>query len=213
MKINQVEQLIGITKKNIRFYEQEGLLTPSRSANGYREYTDEDIAVLQQIKLLRKLDIPIEEIKRMQNRNLTLEDCLYRHLIVLERKSRNLESISAFCRRLLMDSPDLNQLDCASLLREMDVMEKEGTKFVNVQNRDNLKRKRGALIGALSAIVFMALFAAIIIYASFAEPDIPLLLTIILTVLPILGIIGTALALKERLKEIEGGELDEASKY
>lgn len=213
MKINQVEQLIGITKKNIRFYEQEGLLSPSRSANGYREYSDEDIAVLQQIKLLRKLDIPIEEIKRMQGGNLTLEDCLYRHLIILERKSRNLESISAFCRRLLMDSPDLNQLDCASLLREMDVMEKEGTKFVNVQNRDNLKRKRGALIGALSAIVFMALFAAIIIYASFAEPDIPLLLTIILAVLPILGIIGTALALKERLKEIEGGELDEASKY
>ena len=28
MKINQVEQLVGITKGNIRFYEKEGLLTP-----------------------------------------------------------------------------------------------------------------------------------------------------------------------------------------
>ncbi|MCI8839831.1 MAG: MerR family transcriptional regulator [Oscillospiraceae bacterium] len=39
MKINQVEQLVGITKGNIRFYEKEGLLTPGRNnENGYRDY-------------------------------------------------------------------------------------------------------------------------------------------------------------------------------
>ena len=44
MKINQVEQLAGITKGNIRFYEKEGLLTPGRnSENGYREYTEADV--------------------------------------------------------------------------------------------------------------------------------------------------------------------------
>ena len=32
MKINQVEQLVGITKKNIRFYEKEGLLSPERNS-------------------------------------------------------------------------------------------------------------------------------------------------------------------------------------
>ena len=37
MKINQVEQLVGITKKNIRFYEEQGLLSPGRNReNGYR---------------------------------------------------------------------------------------------------------------------------------------------------------------------------------
>ena len=90
MKINQVEQAVGISKKNIRFYEQEELLSPSRSANGYRDYTEEDVTVLQQIKLLRKLDIPIEEIRRLQTGSLTLEDCLRRHLIVLERRSRKI---------------------------------------------------------------------------------------------------------------------------
>ena len=65
MKINEVEQAIGITKKNIRFYEDEGLLTPSRSANGYRDYSEADLATLRQIKLFRKLDIPIEEIKQL----------------------------------------------------------------------------------------------------------------------------------------------------
>ena len=37
MKINEVEALVGITRKNIRFYEAEGLLSPRRnSQNGYR---------------------------------------------------------------------------------------------------------------------------------------------------------------------------------
>ncbi|MBO7135160.1 MAG: MerR family transcriptional regulator, partial [Spirochaetaceae bacterium] len=31
MKIYQVEELVGITKKNIRFYEDQGLLCPSRN--------------------------------------------------------------------------------------------------------------------------------------------------------------------------------------
>ena len=37
MKINEVEAAVGVTKKNIRFYEEEGLITPSREpGNGYR---------------------------------------------------------------------------------------------------------------------------------------------------------------------------------
>ena len=62
MKINEVESLVGITKRNIRFYEKEGLLTPNRnSENGYRDYTEDDITALRQVKLLRKLGVPLEE--------------------------------------------------------------------------------------------------------------------------------------------------------
>ena len=32
MKINEVEALVGITKKNIRFYEEQGLLKPGRNS-------------------------------------------------------------------------------------------------------------------------------------------------------------------------------------
>lgn len=43
MKIKQVEELVGITSKNIRFYESQGLLTPERADNGYREYHQDNI--------------------------------------------------------------------------------------------------------------------------------------------------------------------------
>ena len=67
MKINEVEALVHITKKNIRFYEEQGLLSPKRnSENGYRDYSEADVKILQQIKLLRKLGVPIEEIREME---------------------------------------------------------------------------------------------------------------------------------------------------
>ena len=57
MKIQQVEELVSISKKNIRFYEEQGLLSPGRAENGYREYGQGDVLRLKEIKLLRKLAI------------------------------------------------------------------------------------------------------------------------------------------------------------
>lgn len=65
MKIKQVEELVGITRKNIRFYEEQGLLNVARAENGYREYHQADVIRLQEIKLFRKMDISIEEMKAL----------------------------------------------------------------------------------------------------------------------------------------------------
>ena len=65
MKINEVEAAVGVTKKNIRFYEEEGLISPSREpGNGYRSYSQADVERLRRIKLLRKLDVPLAETGR-----------------------------------------------------------------------------------------------------------------------------------------------------
>ena len=52
MKIKQVEELVGITRKNIRFYEEQGLLNVERAENGYREYLSL-IHISQETYLLR----------------------------------------------------------------------------------------------------------------------------------------------------------------
>ena len=81
MRIKEVEDLVGITKKNIRFYEEQGLICPARDRNnGYREYNLEDVKKLNQIKLLRRLEVPIEEIRKIQTGEITLTDCLDRHI-------------------------------------------------------------------------------------------------------------------------------------
>lgn len=213
MKIHQVEETIGITKKNIRFYEQEGLLKPSRVANGYRDYSPEDVETLRQIKLLRKLDIPIEEIKRLQDNSLTLEDCLHRHLIVLKRRRSNLEAMGAFCKRLMDENANLNALNTEQLLLEMEQYEKGGVRFVDIRKSDKQKQKKSAITAAIIFILLMAALIVIFIWAKLTEPDMPAVFLIICILSPLICITGTLVALKERIKEIEGGELDEASKY
>ena len=89
MKINEVEQLVGVTKRNIRFYEKGGASPPGRTDNGYRDYGEADVEALRKIKLLRKLDVPLEEIRRMQQGTLTLTDGVRRHIIQLERAQDN----------------------------------------------------------------------------------------------------------------------------
>lgn len=213
MKINQVEQAIGITKKNIRFYEQEGLLKPTRVANGYRDYSSEDLKTLRQVKLLRKLDIPIEEIKRLQDGRLTLEDCLHRHLIVLKRRRSNLEAMEGFCHRLLQEGGDLRTLDVERLLLEMEQQEEGGVRFVNIHKGDKRKQKKSAVIAAVTAILLTLPGLVLPIWVKIIAPNTPILLMIALMSLSVIVIIGTVLALLERLKEIEGGEMDEAAKY
>ena len=120
MKINEVEALVGITKKNIRFYEEQGLLSPKRnSENSYREYGDEEVQTLRQIKLLRKLGVPIEEIRQMFSGTHTVADGMRRHLISLERERRNLDQSIALCQELQsMDTP-IHVLDTEGVLAQM----------------------------------------------------------------------------------------------
>ena len=57
MRIKEVEQATGLTAKAIRMYESKGLLTVAREAeNAYRDYTDEDVARLKTIAILRRLE-------------------------------------------------------------------------------------------------------------------------------------------------------------
>ena len=51
MKIKEVEELVGLARSNIRYYERQGLLHPERDQeNSYREYTEEDIERILQKK-------------------------------------------------------------------------------------------------------------------------------------------------------------------
>ena len=96
-----METLVGVTKKNIRFYEEQGLLSPKRnSENGYRDYGEDEIAELRRIKLMRKLGVPIGEIRQMQQGTQTVADGMRRHLITLEREEENLKQSIRLCTLL-----------------------------------------------------------------------------------------------------------------
>ena len=216
MKINEVEALVGITKKNIRFYEEKGLLSPSRnSENGYRDYGEGEVAVLRRIKLLRKLGVPIEEIRRMQEGKQTVGDGMRRHLVTLERERRNLEEAARLCELLRDREVPMAELDAQGVLEEMERLEQSGAAFQDKQRQD--VRIRYVAPVAISAVVVVLLAGLIwlMLWAFLAAPveAPPLPLAVVFMAVPLLLIAGVLLALFQRIKEIEKGEVDDARNY
>ncbi len=213
MKIKQVEELVGITSKNIRFYENQGLLTPERAENGYREYHEQNIEALKKIKLLRKLGISVEEIRAVLNHSRSLEDCLEKHLAVLEKEQENLLNMQRLSDAILQQRDSIDTLNTNEWLDEMEKLEKEGVDFVNVSKIDiRMKKKMGAVIGGAVMIVLMLAMIGFFLWAN-SQETLPVGVLIVFLGIPVIVIICIIVALRSRIREIEGGEEDEAAKY
>ena len=64
--VRKLAALAGVTPRSLHYYDEIGLLPPSRIAeNGYRCYDAGSLLRLQQILLYRELDLPLAEIKRI----------------------------------------------------------------------------------------------------------------------------------------------------
>ncbi len=112
MKIKEVEQVVGITRTNIYFYEKEGLLNPTRTReNNYREYSEEDVQKLQQIKILRVLGVSIPDIKLLEEDNVSLEEIMKRRLKELEEEEKELKNLRKVCTTIIEKDMDVSSLN------------------------------------------------------------------------------------------------------
>lgn len=120
MTIKEVEQLTSMTRANIRFYENEGLISPERKENGYRTYSESDVLSLQKIRLLRAMDISIEEIKLLQMGKYSLEEILRRQITVLEDQRAQLELARSVARQMLDRGESFQTLDAGLYLTMLE---------------------------------------------------------------------------------------------
>lgn len=139
MTVKEVEARSGMTRANIRFYEAEGLLSPSRSANGYREYSEQDVEVLKRIKLLRALDISLEEIKKLQTGEDELVEALDRHLAKLALAQKGIERAQDVCQTMRSDGVRYETLDAQ---RYLDDLERGPVKPLPVPVEDAIPKVR-----------------------------------------------------------------------
>ncbi|WP_338100372.1 MerR family DNA-binding transcriptional regulator [Mycolicibacterium mageritense] len=63
MTIGELARHTGVTIKAVRYYESLGLITPGRLPNGYRRYDVDDVRLVQEIKSLHRLGIPVERTR------------------------------------------------------------------------------------------------------------------------------------------------------
>ena len=216
MKINEVESLAGIAKKNIRFYEEQGLISPRRNPeNGYRDYADEDVLVLRRIRLLRKLDVPIDEIRLMLSGSHTVGDGMRRHLISLERQQRNLQQAMELCQELAYQDIPISQLDTESLLTRMETLEQAGTSFHDVAAQDIRTRYIAPVVVTAVVVTFMTALSGLLLWALTISPEDAPPIWFVLVIIGFFAAVGVGCvaALTQRIREIQKGEIDDAKKY
>ena len=62
MLIGELSRRTGVHAHQLRYYEAQGLLEPGRGANGYREYTDDAVVTVTQIRGLLEAGLSTPEI-------------------------------------------------------------------------------------------------------------------------------------------------------
>ncbi|WP_344593046.1 MerR family transcriptional regulator [Actinomadura vinacea] len=65
MKIGDLAGKTGVSRRLLRYYEEQGLLRPVRLPNGYREYTEADVAAVRHIRALLAADLPTAVIAQV----------------------------------------------------------------------------------------------------------------------------------------------------
>lgn len=68
MRIGEVARRTGVAARMLRYYEEQGLLSPRRHANGYRDYTEADLRQVITIRDLSGAGVPIRFVKIVLDR-------------------------------------------------------------------------------------------------------------------------------------------------
>lgn len=143
MLVKELESLLGITKDNIRYYESEGLIHPRRKDNGYRDYSEEDAERLKKVLVLRKLGVPVAEIRDLFSGTKDLKDVLEKTHMSIEQEIASMNEAKQMCEEIEKNTVSINDLDADRYLSE--IAEKKPSGF-NDLSKDVLSYTSGLFI-------------------------------------------------------------------
>ena len=115
MKVGEVAQKAGTNINTLRYYDKEGLLSPSlKSESGYRLYTDKDMVRLIQIQTMKELGFSLAEIKKHLVSLDTPDDMiamLTEHEIAIEKRVANLSESLRELKALKAEIKQMQTMD------------------------------------------------------------------------------------------------------
>jgi DNA-binding transcriptional MerR regulator len=128
MLIGELSRRTDVPAHQLRYYEAQGLLTPARAANGYRDYGEESVTTVTQIRRLLEAGLSTEEIAFLQPcvQGVTpdLEPCVELLTALRQRRSkldrqidtlsRSREALDAFIRVTEQNADPLAPATCAT---------------------------------------------------------------------------------------------------
>ena len=108
MRIGEVAQLTGLETSAIRYYETHGIVPePARTGAGYRSYRDEEVELLQFVRRLRSLELPLDDVREIvalrtegQPPCSQVRDALAREAAAIDQRIEDLMRVRAELTRL-----------------------------------------------------------------------------------------------------------------
>ena len=132
MTIKEAEEKTGLTRSNIRFYEKEKLIEPARnSKNGYRDYSEQDVANIKKIAFLRTLEFSIEDIRCILSHKVSLEEMIKKQAVVLLKQIENLHGAKTICEKMLASgNTSYDELQVETCVTDLHTYWKDNKKVV-----------------------------------------------------------------------------------
>ena len=123
MNIGTAASHSGVSAKMIRYYEEIGLLpSAARRANGYRDYGDQEVAVLQFVRRTRDLGFSLEEVSALlalwsdkKRPSRDVKRLAETHIADLERRMREMRAVMKTLRQLAQHCHGDERSDCPIL--------------------------------------------------------------------------------------------------
>ena len=101
---SEAARRLGVSVKGLRLYEQRGLVTPMRTAAGWRVYGPDEMTRVTEIVALRELGLSLGQVARVLGGDATgLESAMATHQAVLEGRLHQLADVVEKVRRLRAD--------------------------------------------------------------------------------------------------------------
>ena len=149
MTIKDVETLLDIPRATVRFYEKEGLISPTREGNGYRDYSDEEVEKLKKIIIFRKIGLTGEAINDLFDGVKTLEEVLDANIVNLQKQMEELKGAMKLSQKMKEDTVQIASMDVNIYWNRIEEEEKQGNQFIDIA-KDIVEIEKGVLAGYFS---------------------------------------------------------------
>jgi len=153
MTIKEVEQRLEVPRATVRFYEKEGLLSPTRSENGYREYSEEDVVLLKKIIIFRKLGFAVSDIEDVLDGAKPMSEALESNIENLTRQMQELQGALALCRKMQENGEQIETFDAEKYWNVVEEEEKKGNRFLDIA-KDVVRFEKGIVLEIFGLVDF-----------------------------------------------------------
>lgn len=145
MLINEVAKQCNLTKKAVEYYSEQGLIYPVVLENGYRDFSNEDVEILKQVALYRKLGLSIFEIKSILDNPNELKSIIYKKSLELEQEKVKQDILQRVCdgENLKSLGEEINSINSKSIIikKLLDLFPSYYGKFISLNYSNYLTGK------------------------------------------------------------------------